>query len=112
MIGALKNLVGICARKKCLPHHTKLSDSCVGDEYMNPSKLRRVISNITDEVNKNISNKKYFYVNILNPIRAVLNKLDKESIFGSGSWYGNDTINRTVSDMNKIIRYVDKKGDM
>ena len=27
-----------------------------------------------------------------------------------GSWYGNDTIPRTITDLNKIVLYADKKG--
>jgi len=32
--------------------------------------------------------------------------------FFEGSWYGNDTIPRAISDLNKIILYADKNGEL
>lgn len=35
---------------------------------------------------------------------------NKHILINSGNWYGNDTIWRTISDINKIMIYSDKKG--
>lgn len=32
--------------------------------------------------------------------------------YGEGSWYGNDTIWRTILDLNRILFYADKDGKM
>ena len=59
--------------------------------------------------------KNYSYTR--NPIIAAIRKcvrfelkVAKKNRFLEGSWYGNDTIWRTVLDINKIMLYADKKG--
>jgi hypothetical protein len=43
---------------------------------------------------------------------SILIKILNKDRYSEGSWYGNDTIWRTILDLNKIIFYADKNGNM
>lgn len=118
----MKNMIGINCDKNYLPHFRIGSQKDGGDEF---PKLEG-------------KNKKLFYFNRVlldkcyqNPnkvkdtiyimIRKIYSILKKSSIFSidnkeevkkvkGGSWYGNNTLWRTILDLNKIIEYSDKSG--
>lgn len=114
--GALKNLIGINARKEFLPHHTKGSICRGGDEYEhNHFRLKAVNSLVNDYINvaiKKQNMKMYTFLN--NMGRLTGKRLDsyEKNRRKKGMWYGNDTIWRTILDINKIILYADKNGVM
>ncbi len=113
---ALKNLVGINCRKEYLPHHTNGSKEEGGDEYLNKSWAKRLSNKIVDKRNyhmqtsKNIA-KAYLY-KVLGKFSDFLVRYTEKDDFQEGSWYGNDTISKTLVDLNKILLYADKKGVM
>ncbi len=112
--GALKNMVGISAMKDYLPHHTKGSYLLKeGDEYYSKSKIAGIKSNINDWID--ILDKKalFFFSRVLQQILGVLseNQNDTER-YSEGSWWGNDTIWKTILDINKIVLYADKHGQI
>lgn len=117
--GALKNLVGINVRKEYLPHHIKGdAESGAGDEYKDRSLAKRIISNLYDYQNicmvkKNVSGYKIANFFIKWVYRAhIIRHLGKRDVYSEGSWYGNHTISRTITDLNKILLYADKKGKL
>ncbi len=111
MTCAMKNLVGVTANKNSVPHRTKGSVTLGGDSlhgdgvniFEADSQLRRIMRKITKQNNPFVN---YLFV----PAKFIYNK-----IFGtdnSGYWYGNDTIWRSIIDLNRILFYSNKKGQM
>ncbi len=128
---SLKNFVGANTNKEFLPHHTLGSKDTGGDEYMKKDCLHYLHSRGKDY--KNI--KKY---GISNPINSIMEKINRAAVkcivffrrgrrylnrhllhtetdihnpdYIEGSWWGNDTIWRTVLDLNKILYFADKSG--
>lgn len=109
---ALKNLVGINVQKDYLPHHTFGSSVEGGDEYLKKSWLQDIRSRLYDkkysyEEKDNFWAAKFvwFFIafcTVVLRIRGVK--------YENGSWYGNHTISRTITDLNKILFFVDKDG--
>lgn len=114
--GALKNLIGVNARKEYLPHHTRGNSNNGGDEYeCSHNALRCINSKVNDYRYAAIVKKRTKVIPLLNWIgRLTGKKLDvyEKNRKKYGMWYGNDTIWRTILDVNKIILYADKNGIM
>lgn len=112
----LKNFVGVNIRKEYLPHHRFGSVKSGGDEYLNNSILLKIYSKLIDIINKFKYDKKFFVVKILSKIARIIQIIDKKFFskeqYSEGSWYGNDTIWRTIVDINKIVRYGSKDGKL
>lgn len=105
MTACMKNFVGINAKKEYLPHHRNGSIAFNGDEYPEKSVIKKMWSitkNYTYTKNKIIM----FFLKLLDFAQLVL----KKNRYKEGSWYGNDTIWRTILDINKIVLYADKNG--
>lgn len=112
--GALKNMVGINARKEFLPHHTKGSYlSGNGDEYYSSSYNAQVKSNINDITD--ILDKKALYKAgdfIRKTGELFLKNTSQDEKYSEGSWWGNKTIWKTILDLNTIVMYADKNGHL
>lgn len=108
----LKNFVGTNVRKEFLPHHTLGSKEEGGDEYVHKNIFRRQYSCLLDLRNRYIADKKYVRAFMVKAVGHIINKLKKPEDFMEGNWYGNDTICKTVLDINKIILYADVEGIM
>jgi len=112
----LKNFVGVNVRKEYLPHHKLGDKKHGGDEYNKSSYFLRLSSKLLDVANKVKGKKHYKMSKILRILTRVLSGVDKKFISKEknreGSWYGNDTIWRTITDINKIIQYADKNGKL
>ena len=112
MTGALKNLVGINGSKNYLPHHRVGGSKMGGDNYPGFSILKRISEYFTDQSSKNIGTKSYkFYRKIAGYFSTLANKIETKSDF-EGGWWGNDTTWRMVMDLNKIILYGNKNGEL
>lgn len=113
---SMKNMVGINCRKEFLPHHTNGSLSDGGDEYLHKSFWKKVLDVLCDKRNYySQTKKKYGIVKILNKAYGLVGRIVSSTSLDSyyeGNWYGNDTISRTIVDLNKIIMYADKNGVM
>lgn len=111
---ALKNLVGINVRKEYLPHHTLGSVSEGGDEYKTPNWIRKRRSYYLDKLNyysaKEQYNKAHFYKYLVRIADILLYFTGNK--YTEGSWSGNNTISKTIADLNKILLYADKNGRM
>lgn len=108
---SLKILVGINGDKDYLPHHRKGAIEKGGDCYPGYNPLRSVSELFLDTANRNIGNKKYKLYNFISIILWKLSFPTQEQTLAAG-WYGNDTIWRTVFDLNLIALYGKKDGTL
>jgi len=108
---ALKNLIGINGSKDCLPHHRKGSVEEGGDEYLYKSWRKRLFSNIEEKKAK-CKNRilGYYYTFIKGLIYFSEYLVKYKDPYKEGSWYGNNTIPRTIVDLNYIIKFVNKEA--
>lgn len=109
MTNALKLLIGINGDKGCLPHHRIGSLSQGGDNYPKKNVLRTLSAFLTDHANKRKD--KWIRKPLIHMATMLwrMSNPDKTTLENAG-WYGNDTIWRTVLDVNKIALYGDKNG--
>lgn len=113
---ALKNMIGINTRKEYLPHHTKGSKDKSGDEYIGTHKILKWINSTGNDI-KNWALKHQYdlLIDMFNKIcRYIGKRLDflEDNRKKSGMWYGNDTIWRTILDVNKIVYFCNKEGNI
>ena len=114
MTCAMKNLIGIIGNKNSIPHRTEGSADAGGDSYPampgnGQAKLGR-----TSRFRKAIRTLKRLRVPFLNYL-MIPAKLLHDRIYGMdvrGYWYGNDTVWRSILDVNRILMYCDKQGEM
>ncbi len=108
---ALKNIVGIASRKEYLPHHCNGSKNqrVTGDSYNRPSIFKALRSYFLDK--KNSSKYLFKFWTFAAKCTLIPEKLgfNKDKTY-EGSWHGNDTISRTICDLNYIIGYANKSG--
>jgi len=109
---ALKNLVGINGHKDWLPHHRIGSLKEGGDEYREPFSLKQLSTYLIESIDKNrdsiLTKPKRFLLRII----TRLIKHTAPDPYREGSWYGNDTLWRTVLDLNRLLIYADNQGVM
>lgn len=113
--GALKNMVGVNVRKEYLPHHTFGSKVEGADEYRIRSIFRIIGSLLLDSRNRMLGSETgiaRMALGMLASSAIHLGKLVTKDGTSEGNWFGNDTIWRTVLDLNKIVRYADRGGVM
>lgn len=113
---SLKNLVGINCRKEYLPHHTNGAPSEGGDEYVRASRLNTLHNWLLDKRNYEMQTTKryrraWLYSLGVRFVGRLVRRLIPDN-YDEGSWYGNDTISRTITDLNRILLYADKNGKM
>ncbi len=112
LTAALKNVVGINGHKDCLPHHRCGSPREGGDEYMHHSFFKRLQSWL-DEDTYGASGRRAKVLRRF-AIRAAgrLGRWMNADPYVEGSWHGNDTLWRTVLDLNRLLVYADREGRM
>jgi uncharacterized protein (DUF362 family) len=113
MTCAQKNLIGINGFKDWLPHHRAGSAAEGGDDYQYSELRKDMLAKLID---RQVDTNNLLYIMSYKAAFLTLQlskyiKPLKEDITG-GSWYGNDTIPRTISDLNKIVFYADKNGEL
>lgn len=112
--GALKNLVGINGHKEYLPHHCKGGYENGGDNFYSASEFKSSVEELDEWYWKDPN--RFFPI-----IRALLTKtiglgrrlsgaFSGDDIFGGG-WSGNDTLWRTIIDLNHILYFYDPVSD-
>ncbi len=110
---AMKNFVGINGNKDWLPHHRKGSIEEGEDEYLHKSLRKRLISKSWDmrwrSKNPVWQKTLYTFERALHATKKVLPFIDN---YFEGSWWGNDTISRTIADLNRVVMYCDKQGKL
>ena len=114
--GALKNSVGMNSRKEYLPHHTKGSIRTGGDEYSYGHDFVKFINSVANDLKNSSMEKNHvrltsFFDGIGRKTGKYLDKMNP-SREKFGMWHQNDTIWRTILDLNHLIIYCDKDGKM
>ena len=117
---SLKNAIGINVRKEFLPHHRAGSPEEGGDEYPIGGLFKRLESTVYDFLSDKSFLRKAIYPFGKNIRELVIRyKTANKSKFQfspyeirAGAWYGNNTLWRTILDLNKILFYADKSGRM
>ncbi|MEG2232460.1 MAG: DUF362 domain-containing protein [Bacilli bacterium] len=107
MTACMKNFVGINGNKECLPHHRTGSVKNNGDEFPENNIIKKIESYF-----KKFTYKKNKIINFIRLPLLLILKIEKKLQYQEGSWYGNDTIWRTILDLNKLILYADKSGTL
>ncbi|MEQ8766147.1 MAG: DUF362 domain-containing protein [Planctomycetota bacterium] len=115
LTACLKNTVGLNGDKNWLPHHREGVPSQGGDQYADSS-LRRRFERFVIARFKEI----YPYLPLGRRFAAKLFRRGGEKLFGatnhgtvrSGNWHGNDTLWRTILDLNKVLLYCDRDGKL
>jgi uncharacterized protein (DUF362 family) len=108
LTGALKNVVGINGHKEYLPHYIKGAYQSGGDAYMRKHPLRNLHERLSDWLADNyaemagISSKALSYFLDMLRWSSVLCAGESTSL---GSWAGNETIWRTILDLNHILYF-------
>lgn len=111
--GALKNLVGMNCCKEYLPHHTRQNRKVHGDDFYHKSLWLRLADDYLDKkckAEKCHCYKKAMFFRYVGGVCQRIGKKITHEKYSEGSWYGNDTIWRTIMDMNKLLQYSDKNG--
>ena len=113
--GALKNMVGVNVRKEYLPHHSNGSKAEGFDEYEKKSALKLASDGVIDARNRLLHGgtavQKKALCFLARTLGFLGNKISGDD-YREGSWHGNDTIWRTVLDLNKIVFFANKEGVM
>lgn len=111
--GALKNLVGINGHKDYLPHFRSGSPSSGGDEYPDGNRLWHLMWWF---VHQDWNRDRGMLKQAAQAAAAVCGHLIEMTggtrsarELGGGSWHGNDTLWRTVLDINAALLYYDRK---
>lgn len=112
LTGALKNIVGINGNKEFLPHHRVGGSLSGGDCYPGRSTLKRISEFFSDLSNRKIEEISSRLFQILSRLFFGLAKKIGSNDQIEGGWYGNDTIWRTVLDLNSILLYGKPDGTM
>jgi uncharacterized protein (DUF362 family) len=110
---ALKNFMGIPSWKDVLPHFQIGSVPEGGDEYPSPSNMKKLIGFCYDRMQASkLLPIKIGYAIIEKNLRHISHNLPGYDFMFGGEWYGNDTVWRTLTDLNRIVNYADKAGKM
>jgi len=108
---ALKSFMGIPALKDSLPHFITGSVEEGGDQYINPSLRKRIGTVLHDNIQSNPFTVIKFVIAVIKKILWNTHWIVpfKDDVY-EAMWYGNDTLWRTLVDLNRIVFYADKKG--
>lgn len=109
---ALKNMIGVNARKEYLPHHRQGMKKDGGDECAEKHKILKYINTKGNDVKNWALKHQYDCIkNIANEFSRRIGRIldyKEENRKKFGMWYGNDTIWRTILDVNHIVYYFGK----
>lgn len=107
----LKNMIGIVSTKDCMPHH-RPGPPPDGDAFPDYPASYYVESR---KFYRNL--RRLLHIHKFPGVRFAINTLRRKKIIVGqqvehGNWKGNDTIWRTILDVNRIALYADKNGVM
>jgi uncharacterized protein (DUF362 family) len=108
----LKNSIGINGHKDWLPHHRRGGVSRGGDEYLYPNPFKAIADSLMEWADLEHSPIKVKFLRGCRAIASRLGKVATPDKYFEGGWYGNDTLWRTILDLNRILLYADRWGKM
>ena len=113
MTCCLKNLVGVSTNKNLLTHHTVGAPADGGDQFAENGMARKAEGVLTARA-KSIANLARPIARVLVPLKWIAKKVwgDNRAVARNGSWFGNDTLWRTILDLNKILLYGNLDGTL
>jgi uncharacterized protein (DUF362 family) len=97
---SLKSVIGLTNEKYWLPHFTAGDPSAGGDEYDRPQCLGERIENRMSRLPLPGDNS----------LIARAPRVDSGAKIRDGSWQGNDTLWRTILDLNQALIFADRDG--
>jgi uncharacterized protein (DUF362 family) len=97
---SLKSVIGLSNEKYWLPHFTQGDPSVGGDEYDRPQRPEEVVENKLSR----------FPLPGDHSLVARAARLGAAPKVIDGSWEGNDTLWRTILDLNRILFFADRDG--
>jgi uncharacterized protein (DUF362 family) len=109
---ALKNMIGINGHKDWLPHHRRGARDNGGDEYWHRSRWKAISGHLLDLEEAQTNPKMKQLLRIVRRAAGGVSLLTRRDSFMEGSWWGNDTLWRTVLDLNRILYYADRSGTL
>ncbi len=112
LTGAQKNFVGSCSDKESLPHFKAGAPCCGGDETDSTSFISKQVSKYYKKYLISCKKEKFTRAKFEHLLYCFFERIKGKSFFTHGAWYGNDTIWRTIIDLNKIMYFADKQGNM
>lgn len=118
--GAMKNFVGINYDKEYLPHHTVGDRGNGGDEFYQQTFIKKMASFFFEkrDIRRTAINRKDYSNDLiyktLDKLYSAFNERidtgrDMDTIT-QGTWYGNDTLWRTVLDLNMVVHLANRNG--
>jgi uncharacterized protein (DUF362 family) len=110
LTGPLKNLVGINGCKDWLPHHTKGSVQEGGDEYSGRAFWKQLSTWLVEREETSVHDGAKRAWNTLRKSVWIAGKRLASDTSWEGSWHGNDTLWRTIVDLNRAARFADADG--
>lgn len=108
---SMKNLVGLLAHKSCLAHYSSGSIPEGGDEYSQPSWVKKTFYTFMEWEDNTRNILKRFFIFWPRMFFHFLAKKTTDRIY-EGNWHKNDTLWRMIIDLNKIVLFADSKGKM
>jgi len=112
---AQKNFIGICSDKEYLPHYRKGTPQKGGDESNHSTVLGNWLSFFNKQRCKCVEKKNIplqFLFAVMQYGTHVLKDIFVPKQYAHGKWHGNDTIWRTILDLNLILLYGDSNGTL
>jgi uncharacterized protein (DUF362 family) len=104
--GALKNVVGINGHKGYLPHHRRGGSADGGDCYSGHGLVKSLAEEFLDRGNRSSPGVAKRFCNVVAHVAIRAGRATIGSSFDlEGSWHGNDTVWRTVLDLQRILHY-------
>jgi uncharacterized protein (DUF362 family) len=118
---ALKNLIGINGEKAWVPHFRRGSVKSGGDEFDDKDVF---LKSITTKVNVLLQGKSKFLWNFGKSINSIfikrffrrdlksstIDEYEKKALFlVNGDWHGNDTLWRSILDLNYLLFFVNRE---
>ena len=112
LTGALKNIVGITCGKDWLPHY-RIGDAetGAGDQYARKSRLRAAYTRFCDDVETGSPLQRRVAAGAARGLDWLM-RLTGGDQPCEGSWHGNDTAWRMVHDLNLVLCYAARDGQM
>lgn len=113
MTCSLKNLVGVSTNKNLIPHHSAGGPKEGGDQFSDDGGARKLEGGLTRGA-KAAARNNPLVARALVPLKKIARVAfgDNRMTVRNGSWWGNDTLWRSIVDLNKLLMYGNPDGTL